>query len=206
MASQTRWTWVWVNSESWWWTGRPGMLQFMGSQRVRHDWVTELNWTEFQFQVPGWDHLLKILQPWVITGWDFFFPGLLYTLKISAHKFWPIWLIQDSSPGDIQPCNGEVFTDSYWFFPCSALTHGVLHLVINKILIKYIKSPEFEHISHVKCIDLKIPPGDTGRIKIPQYKWTASFYSLTLTILRAFLLEQMLIIEPLVGCFIYNQL
>ena len=32
-------------SESWWWTGRPGMLQFMGSQRVRHDWETELNWT-----------------------------------------------------------------------------------------------------------------------------------------------------------------
>ena len=46
MASLTRWTWVWVNSGSWWWTGRPGMLWFMGSQRVRHDWVTELNWTE----------------------------------------------------------------------------------------------------------------------------------------------------------------
>ena len=46
MASLTQWTWVWVNSGSWWWTGRPGMLQFMGSQRVRHNWVTELNWTE----------------------------------------------------------------------------------------------------------------------------------------------------------------
>ena len=45
MASLTRWTWVWVNSEHWWWTGRPGMLQFMGSQRGGHDWVTELNWT-----------------------------------------------------------------------------------------------------------------------------------------------------------------
>ena len=44
MASPTRWTWVWVNSGSWWWTGRPGMLRFMGSQRVRNDWVTELNW------------------------------------------------------------------------------------------------------------------------------------------------------------------
>ena len=38
--------WVWVNSRIWWWTGRPGVLQFMGSQRVRHDWETELNWTE----------------------------------------------------------------------------------------------------------------------------------------------------------------
>ena len=45
MASPTRWTWVWVNSGSWWWTGRPGVLWFMGSQRVGHDWVTELNWT-----------------------------------------------------------------------------------------------------------------------------------------------------------------
>jgi len=44
MASLTQWTWVWVNSGSWWWTGRPGMLRFMGLQRVRHDWVTELNW------------------------------------------------------------------------------------------------------------------------------------------------------------------
>ena len=44
MASLTQWTWIWVNSGSWWWTGRPGVLQFMGSQRVRHDWVTELNW------------------------------------------------------------------------------------------------------------------------------------------------------------------
>ena len=46
MASLTRWTWVWVNSRSWWWTWRPGVLQFMGSQRVGHDWVTEKNWTE----------------------------------------------------------------------------------------------------------------------------------------------------------------
>ena len=45
MASPTQWTWVWVNSGSWWWTGRPGVLQFMGLQRVRHDWGTELNWT-----------------------------------------------------------------------------------------------------------------------------------------------------------------
>ena len=42
MASRTRWTWVWVNSRSWWWTERPGVLRFMGSQRVGHDWVTEL--------------------------------------------------------------------------------------------------------------------------------------------------------------------
>ena len=53
MASLTQWEWVWVNSGSWWWTGRPGMLQSMGSQIVGHDWATELNWTdeEIYFQV-----------------------------------------------------------------------------------------------------------------------------------------------------------
>ena len=44
MASPTWWTWVWMNSGSWWWTGRPGVLRFLGLQRVRHDWATELNW------------------------------------------------------------------------------------------------------------------------------------------------------------------
>ena len=44
LASPTRRTWVWVNSGCWWWTRRPGMLWFMGSQRVGHDWATELNW------------------------------------------------------------------------------------------------------------------------------------------------------------------
>ena len=44
MASPTQWTWVWVDSGSWWWTGRPGVLQSMGSQSVRHNWATELNW------------------------------------------------------------------------------------------------------------------------------------------------------------------
>ena len=46
MASSTQWTWVWVDSMSWWWTGRPSVLWFMGSQRVGHNWATELNWTE----------------------------------------------------------------------------------------------------------------------------------------------------------------
>ena len=44
MASPTLWTWVWVRPGSWWWTGRPGVLQSKGSQRVEHDWV---NWTEY---------------------------------------------------------------------------------------------------------------------------------------------------------------
>ena len=46
MASPAWWTWLWVDSGSWWWTGRPGVLRCMGSQRVGHDWATELNWTD----------------------------------------------------------------------------------------------------------------------------------------------------------------
>ena len=57
----TRWMWVWVNSGSWWWTGRPGVLRFMGSRRVGHNWATELNWTEYDCYVDqenGTDELI----------------------------------------------------------------------------------------------------------------------------------------------------
>ena len=53
MASSTWCTWVWVDSKSWWWIGRPGVLRFMGSQRVRHDWATELNWMLFKIPFSG---------------------------------------------------------------------------------------------------------------------------------------------------------
>ena len=51
MASLTWWTWVWASSGSWWWTGNPGVLHSMGSQRVRHNWVSELNWTESSWRI-----------------------------------------------------------------------------------------------------------------------------------------------------------
>ena len=60
MASLTWWTWVWVNSRSWWWTGRPGTLRFMGLQRVGHDWVTELNWI-LSFEILGFLPIQPIL-------------------------------------------------------------------------------------------------------------------------------------------------
>ena len=62
MASLTQWTWVWVDSGSWWWTGRPGILWFMGSQVVGHDWATELNWNE------AWKHynLLLGVLPYIL--------------------------------------------------------------------------------------------------------------------------------------------
>ena len=60
MASLTRWTWVWVSSGSWWWTGRPGVLQSMGSQRVGDDCATELNWWESKHVGPIYFMLLII--------------------------------------------------------------------------------------------------------------------------------------------------
>ena len=57
MASLTWWTWVWVNSGSWWWTGRRGVLWFMGSQRVGHDWVNEWDWTDWACRFEVFKHL-----------------------------------------------------------------------------------------------------------------------------------------------------
>ena len=58
MASSTRWTWVWASSGSWWWTGRPGVLQSTGLQRVGHAWVTQLNQTALQCRRPDFDPLV----------------------------------------------------------------------------------------------------------------------------------------------------
>ena len=62
MASLTQWTWVWVSSGSYWWTGKPGVLQSMGSQRIGHDWATELNWTEVEEGKQAEQLLCMILQ------------------------------------------------------------------------------------------------------------------------------------------------
>ena len=71
MVSLTRWAWVWVNSRSWWWTGRPGVLQFMGSQRVRHDWETELNWIVHHWRIKtNLEHsVYPCVIRWIISGY-----------------------------------------------------------------------------------------------------------------------------------------
>ena len=89
LAPPTRWTWVWVNSGSWWWTGRPGMLQFMGSQRVGHDWVTELNWTELNWDFLWWSHLVILAMtqqcltcsPTSSACWSIFYTDLRKTSR-----------------------------------------------------------------------------------------------------------------------------
>ena len=71
MASLTQWTWVWVNFGGWWWTGRPGVLQFMGLQRVGHNWVTELNWNEAFFIVQLSHPHMTTGKTIVLTRWTF---------------------------------------------------------------------------------------------------------------------------------------
>ena len=80
MASLTQWTWVWVNSRSWWLTGRPGVLRFMESLRVGHDWATELNWTDVisNFLASGYGscicfQFLKIHQVYTYTHLAYFY-------------------------------------------------------------------------------------------------------------------------------------
>ena len=76
MTSLTQWTWVWEDSGHWWWTGRPGVLRFMVSQRVGHDWATELNWTE------AWSPYIAPPKGWGshLSHPSDLSPGLIHTL------------------------------------------------------------------------------------------------------------------------------
>ena len=78
MASPTQWTWVWVNSRSWWKTGKPGVLRFMWSQRVGHSWATELNW------IPCW---LPYLQTFSLCLWFVFLIAYGFLCYAKAFKF-----------------------------------------------------------------------------------------------------------------------
>ena len=83
MASRTRWMWVRVNSGSWWWTGRPGVLRSVGSQRVGHDWMTELNWTDIIFVIDLSPPLNYSPSGWGKTPFLSCLPSLLELLEFS---------------------------------------------------------------------------------------------------------------------------
>ena len=108
MASPTQWTWVWVNSGRWWWTGRPGVLRFTGSQRVGHDWATELNWCLW---VTWW--LLLFLSLNSFHSMD----GCI-TLWLSIH------LLNDTLETPFLPCPLSLDTtfSVYFFESCFLLT------------------------------------------------------------------------------------
>ena len=82
MASPTRWAWVWVNSGSWCWTGGPGVLRFMGSQGVGHDWTTELNWCI----------ILNYLQRlFLIMMWIGQLKRITESSRVSTSQIWNTW-------------------------------------------------------------------------------------------------------------------
>ena len=87
MASLTQWTWVWVNSRSWWWTGRPGMLQCIGLQRVGHYCVTELNWTEFHIY-SSYNMVIGKSMYYICNDWSFY---LIKASQVSNIKQKHIW-------------------------------------------------------------------------------------------------------------------
>ena len=83
MASLIRWTWVWVNSRSWWWTGRPGELRYMELQRVGHDWETELNYSWLKTLVGGanyWNCISYLRE----NGMRLVSPNLVITGKLQS--------------------------------------------------------------------------------------------------------------------------
>ena len=89
MASPTQWTWVWASSRSWWWTGKPGLLQSMGSQRVRHDWATELNTVaiksmEEAFMIAPWVRF--VLSSSLIHSLGKVLPSLMYTTVLLPYS------------------------------------------------------------------------------------------------------------------------
>ena len=108
----TRWTWVWVSSGSWWWTRKPGVLQSMGSQGVRHDWTTELNWIEtghLRTEIVSEGCYQLHRQSWM---WEFSRPKrycmavliIVYIMTVSIYlcmmNFWPLSKFKQN-PGDM---------------------------------------------------------------------------------------------------------
>ena len=70
MASPTWWTWAWARSSNWWWTGKPVVLQSMGSKRVGHDWMTELNWIIYNIHFSQVSSGKKIIFPFMHKIWN----------------------------------------------------------------------------------------------------------------------------------------
>ena len=98
MALPTQWTWVWVSSRIWWWTGRPGVLQSMGSQRVRYDWTTEPNWTTVHacaINPSRTRHSLLTVGPRVL---HFYRYGLSINIVAKIFSNWGLWIFTRLSP------------------------------------------------------------------------------------------------------------
>ena len=139
MASPTRWTWVWVNSRSWWWTRRPGMLRFMGLQRVRYGWAIELNWTECMFQY----------YPFLTLGVCRFSPQKIILIWFHWDRFIHFW-----SPWWVSFC---VLFSSF-ICPCEWFSSPCLVLVTVRLLIRLPGCSSGEGVILVRMLAVKGRP------------------------------------------------
>ena len=145
MASLTQWTWVWVDSGSWWWRGRPGVVRFMGSQRVGHDWMSELNLIE---TLIGWLNLLK-------------FNGIKVKIEISdcgqGEKNWQSMVRQNSRVSD------KLFESclTLWEPMDCSLPGSSVHGIFQARILDWVFTPSSKgscqpsdrtHVSYVSCI------------------------------------------------------
>ena len=121
MASLTQMMWVWVNSRSWWWTGRPGVLQSVGLQRVRHDWATKLNWTG-QGSNPSplhWEHGVLATGPPVKSLSVLTLVALFAVFR--ASKFWFILFLAFTiwMPACLCPLADDASSSWHWMWASS---------------------------------------------------------------------------------------
>ena len=147
LVSSTLWTWVGVDSGGWWWTERSGMLRFMGSQRVEHDWVAELNWTDGP-NIPGSYAIL------FFTASDF----TSITSHIHNWVLFLLWLHLFILSGVISPLFSSSILGTYqpgeFIFQCPSFclfitVHGVLTTGILKwFAISFSSGPCFVRTLH----------------------------------------------------------
>ena len=127
MASLTRWTWVWVDSGSWWWTGKPGVLQSMESQRVRHNWATELNWTDMSsfssfLSKKVWRRIQTV---WCLWGeWR----GQNWKIISCPPALYLGLLDLCTTGGDALFSEGGSSWGEYWFWPQLSLSQKSFHV------------------------------------------------------------------------------
>ena len=132
MASLTQWTWVWASSRSWWWIGKPGVLQSMGSQGVRHDWVAELTWCTLQ--VKTWfKHGLNIMID-MRHFFSLFFISIIDFLskERQASSFGKYWIVSQTVCGETSLCIRRIlrnflkeWRDTYFLKACGCLHKGL---------------------------------------------------------------------------------
>ena len=154
MVSPTQWTWVWANSGSWWWTGRPGMLRSMGSQRVGHNWTTELNWNIQNISIPK-DSRTKYLSYTLLQIFKFrilplrlhLLPSKTYALEKEMATYSSVlaWRIPGTGEPDGLPSMGSHRVRHDWSDLAAAA--AAKHMPIGKCIAVQLKRPKYISIS-----------------------------------------------------------